>query len=88
MCYGRARVAHRAPSAGVQPCGYVSGVRAFTDWCIKHFVVRLGYFTPPFLRIDDIATEFEGFTIRHQENLKSFAWFEAVKSGLGNSPKV
>jgi len=65
---------------------YVRGVRRRADWVAKH--LARGFFSPPFLHIDDIASELEGFTIRQQGNIKSFAWFEAVKNELAESCEV
>lgn len=62
-------------------CGYVKGVRKITDWFIKHFGARRGFFNPPFFELDDIASKFEGFTIIRQANVKSIAYLEAVKNG-------
>lgn len=59
---------------------YVRGARRRTDWIVKHILARRGFFTPPFLHIDDIASELEGFTIRQQGNFEACAWFEAVKN--------
>ena len=56
---------------------YVGGVRRRADWVAKHFA--RGFFSPPFLHIDDIASDLEGFTIRQQGNFESCAWFEAIK---------
>jgi SAM-dependent methyltransferase len=60
---------------------YVRGVRRRADWIVRHILARRGFFSPPFLHIDDIASALEGFTIRNQGNFESFAWFEAVKTG-------
>jgi SAM-dependent methyltransferase len=67
---------------------YVRGVRRRADWIVKHFMSRRGFFTPPFLHIDDIASELEGFTIRNQGNFECCAWFEAVKNELAESCEV
>ena len=69
-------------------CGYVRGVRRLSDWFVNHFMVRRGFFTPPFFHIDDIASQFQGFTIGRQGNIKSFVWFEAVKKAVAISPEV
>ena len=61
---------------------YVSGVRRRTDWFVKHFLARGGFFTPPFPHIDDIFSELEGFAIRQQRTWECAAWFEAVKNEL------
>jgi ubiquinone/menaquinone biosynthesis C-methylase UbiE len=60
-------------------CGYVSGARRLTDCFVRRFVVRRGFFSSPFFRIDDMVSQLEGFTISRQGNIKSFLWFEAVK---------
>ena len=65
---------------------YVRGVRRRADWVAKH--LARGFFSPPFLHIDDIASELEGFTIRQQGNFESCAWFEAVKNELAESCEV
>ena len=67
---------------------YVRGVRKRADWVVKHFMARRGFFTPPFLHIDDIASELEGFTIRQQGNFECCAWFEAVKNELAETCEV
>ena len=64
-------------------CGYVKGVRRLSDWFVKHFGVRRGFFMPPFLHVDNIASQLEGFTIGRQGNAKSLAYFEAVNKGKG-----
>ena len=69
-------------------CGYFRGARRLTDWFVKDFVVPRGFFSPPFFHIDEIASQLEGFTISRQGSIKSFAWFEAVKEGITNSPEV
>ena len=61
----------------------VRGVRRRADWIIRYVLARRGYFSPPLLHIDDIASELEGFTIRNQGNFECCAWFEAVKNGRG-----
>ena len=67
---------------------YVRGVRRRADWIIRHILARRGFFSPPFLHIDDIASELEGFTIRQQGNFECCAWFEAVKNEVAESYKV
>ena len=67
---------------------YVRDVRRRADWIVKHFMSRRGFFTPPFLHIDDIASELEGFTIRNEGNFECCAWFEAVKNELAESCEV
>jgi SAM-dependent methyltransferase len=62
-------------------CGYVRGARWLSDWFVRHFGVRNGYFAPPFFTRDDIARQFEGFTMARHGSDKSIAWFEAVKTG-------
>jgi SAM-dependent methyltransferase len=66
----------------------VRGVRRRTDWVVKHLAARRGFFSPPLLHIDDIASELEGFTIRQQGNFESCVWFEAVKNELAESCEV
>lgn len=60
-------------------CGYVRGARRLSDWFVKHFGVRNGYFTPPFFTMDELAEQFTGFTMTQQGCDQSVAWFEAVK---------
>ncbi len=60
-------------------CGYIQGARRLSDWFVRCFGVRNGFFTPPFFGLDDMARHFEGFTITRQGSDKSIAWFEAVK---------
>lgn len=62
-------------------CGYVKGVRRLSDWFVRHFGVRNGFFTPPFFTVDELAEQFRGFRIVRQESDKSIAWFEAVNKG-------
>jgi SAM-dependent methyltransferase len=62
-------------------CGYVQGGRRLSDWFVRHFGVRHGFFTPPFFAADDLARQFQDFTITRRRSDKSIAWFEAVKEG-------
>ncbi len=61
-------------------CGYVEGVRGLSDWFVRYFGVRKGFFTPPFLHVDDIASQLDGFAMRRQGNVKSLAYFKAVRN--------
>jgi SAM-dependent methyltransferase len=61
-------------------CGYVEGARRLSDWFVRRFGARNGFFTPPFFTLDDLARQFKGFAIARQGSDKSFAWFEAVKT--------
>ena len=65
---------------------YVGGVRRRADWIAKH--LARGLFSPPFLDVDDLASELEGFTIRQQGNFESCGWFEAAKNESAESKKV
>ncbi len=69
------------PGGRLITCGYVKGGRRRSDWFVRHFGARHGYFTPPFFTPDDIARQFEGFTILRQGSEGSFAWFAAAKKG-------
>jgi ubiquinone/menaquinone biosynthesis C-methylase UbiE len=60
-------------------CGYVRGARWLSDWFVRHFGVRNGFFTPPFWTAADLARQFQDFTMARQGNDKSIAWFEAAK---------
>jgi ubiquinone/menaquinone biosynthesis C-methylase UbiE len=62
-------------------CGYVKGARRLSDWFVRRFAVRNGFFTPPFFTAGDLARQFTGFTITRQGSEKSVAWFEALKEG-------
>jgi SAM-dependent methyltransferase len=62
-------------------CGYIRGARWLSDWFVRRFGVRNGFFTPPFSTFDDLAEQFKGFTIGRKGNDKSIAWFEAHKEG-------
>jgi SAM-dependent methyltransferase len=70
------------PGGKLIACGYVQGARRRSDWFVRHFGVRNGYFTPPFFTREDIAQQFEGFTIARQGSDESLAWFEAAKQGV------
>jgi len=59
-------------------CGYVQGARRRSDWFVRHFGVRNGFFTPPFFTRDDLDRQFEGFTIVHKESDVSIAWLKAI----------
>jgi len=63
-------------------CGYVRGGRRRSDWFVRHFGVRNGYFTPPFFTRDDLAQQFEGFTMARQGSDESITWFEAARQGV------
>lgn len=65
-------------------CGYVKGARKFSDWFVKHFGVRNGFFNPPFFGQDDITSQFKGFTIIRQRNVKFVSILEAIN---GNKEK-
>ncbi len=60
-------------------CGYVQGARRLSDWFVRRFGVRNGFFTPPFFTFDDMDRHFEGFTITQRGSDKSIAWFEAIR---------
>jgi len=70
------------PGGKLIACGYVRGARRASDWFVRHFAVRNGFFTPPFFTAGDLARQFEDFVITRQGSDKSFAWFEAVKEGV------
>jgi len=63
---------------------YAQGARKLPDWFVRHFLVRRSFFNPPFFHVDDIASQFEGFTIGRQGSVESFVYFEAVKKGKEN----
>ncbi len=69
------------PEGTLVACGYVQGARRLSDWFVRRFGVRHGFFTPPFFTLDDMARQFRGFTITRQGSEKSMAWFAAVKKG-------
>jgi ubiquinone/menaquinone biosynthesis C-methylase UbiE len=60
-------------------CGYIRGARWLSDWFVRHFGVRHGYFTPPFFTAEELAEQFRGFTMTQHGCDQSIAWFEAVK---------
>jgi SAM-dependent methyltransferase len=62
-------------------CGYIQGARRLSDWFVRCFAIRNGFFTPPFFTAGDLARQFEGFTITRQGSDRSIAWFEALKEG-------
>ncbi len=62
-------------------CGYVRGARRLSDWFVRRFAVRNGFFTPPFFTTGDLTRQFKGFTITRQGSDKSIAWFEALRKG-------
>jgi ubiquinone/menaquinone biosynthesis C-methylase UbiE len=59
-------------------CGYIKGARRLSDWFVRRFGVRNGYFTPPFFAFDDMDARFKGFQITRRACDKSLAWFEAI----------
>lgn len=59
-------------------CGYVKGVRRISDWFVKHFGVRRDFFKPPFFELGDVPSQFKGFAVIRQANVKSMAYFEAI----------
>ncbi len=63
-------------------CGYAKGARRLADWFVRYFAVPRGFFSPPFFPVDDIGSQLEGFAIRRQGNVKSFVYFEAVKTAI------
>ena len=64
-------------------CGYIRGARWLSDWFIRHFGVRSGYFTPPFFAADELAGLFKDFTIIRQGGHKSIAYLEAISRADG-----
>jgi len=62
-------------------CGYIKGARKLADWFVRYFGVRNGFFNPPFFDLNNVAKQFEGFTMSRQGDLKSIAYFEALKNG-------
>lgn len=58
---------------------YVKGIKRRWDFIVKHYGVRKGWFTPPFLSAGDISSHFEGFTVKRQENVEGGVCFEVVK---------
>ena len=69
------------PGGKLIACGYVKGARRRSDWFVRHFGVRHGYFTPPFSTEDELTGQFRGFTMTQQGCDQHIAWFEAVKTG-------
>jgi SAM-dependent methyltransferase len=69
-----------SPGGKLIACGYVKGARRRSDWFVRHFGVRHGYFTPPFFTEDELAEQFSGFTMTQQGCDQYIAWFEAVKT--------
>jgi SAM-dependent methyltransferase len=59
-------------------CGYIRGARWLSDWFIRHFGVRSGFFTPPFFTADELAGLFRDFTIVRQGGDRSIAYLEAT----------
>ncbi len=51
------------PEGTLIACGYVRGARRLSDWFVRHYGVRNGFFTAPFFAADDLARQFHGFTI-------------------------
>jgi SAM-dependent methyltransferase len=71
------------PQGALIACGYIRGARRLSDWFVRHFGVRNGFFTPPFWTVADLARQFQNFTMARQGNDKSIAWFQARK---GDAP--
>jgi ubiquinone/menaquinone biosynthesis C-methylase UbiE len=61
-------------------CGYVKGDSRRSDFFVKHFGVRRGYFSRPLFELGDLASHFEGFTIGRQGTGLGVAYFEAIKT--------
>jgi len=60
-------------------CGYVKGARRLSDWFVKRFGTRNGFFSPPFLKPADLVAHAKGFTIIREGSVKSLAYFQAFK---------
>ncbi len=60
-------------------CCYVKGDRWRWDCFVRYFGVRKGCLNPPFLTIDNIGQQLEGFRIRRQGNIKSWVYLEAAR---------
>ena len=69
------------PGGTLIACGYVRGARWLSDWFVRHFGVRNGFFTPPFWTAEDLALQFQNSTIARRGSEGSVAWFEAAKQG-------
>ena len=69
----------RCPGTGNR-LRFDEGARRLSDWFVRCFGVRNGFFTPPFFRFEDVDQQFKGLTITRRGSDKSFAWFEAVNS--------
>lgn len=59
-------------------CGYIRGARRLSDWFVKYFGVRNGFFTPPFFLLNDMDRQFKDFAMVRKGSDKSIAWFDAV----------
>ena len=68
------------PGGKLLGCAYVRGFRRLSDWFVKRFGVRKGYFSEPFLSLEEIARQLEAFTFTQKGNIKSLAYFEATKA--------
>jgi SAM-dependent methyltransferase len=67
------------PEGTLIACGYIRGARWLSDWFVRHFGVRNGFFAPPFFAAKDLAGQFPDFTIVRQASDRSVAWFEALR---------
>jgi SAM-dependent methyltransferase len=69
------------PGGRLVACGYVRGAGRRSDWFVKYFGVRNGFFTPPFFAAGELAEWFDGFRILRQDSDRSLAYFEAINEG-------
>ncbi len=61
-------------------CFYIKGERKFTDFFIKHFFVKGGTFTPPFMTKEDLEVQLQkDYKDIRIWNVKSIVCFECVK---------
>jgi ubiquinone/menaquinone biosynthesis C-methylase UbiE len=63
--------------------GYIENVNRRSDWLVRNFLTKKGFFNPPFFSLDNLVEQLVGFTITRQGNLRSFVYFEAINQGQG-----
>jgi len=53
------------------------GARRLSDWFIKRFGTRNAFIDPPFVELDEIASQFKGITIIQQADIRPLRVFQS-----------
>ncbi len=74
------------PKRKLIACGYVKGASKRSDFFVKHFGMRNGYFARPLFNQKELPEQFQGFQITRQGSNQSLAYFEAENENPDKRP--